>query len=177
MNRSKQIHTASIKLKWVVLLPVGMMLFLLSSCSDNSISVEEPREVDEVGDFLANLTYDADELLNVQPNDAAREPVDTTTTTEQDGITQRTCTSTTYTLQNNFEEVAILRPTQDVIWPGALVEANQSLLDGLPEPARFERSPVKIRVDLPGIGANGTKTIESPDQANVQNAIDEAYLH
>jgi thiol-activated cytolysin len=127
-----------------------------------------------IGDYLANLTYDADALLNVQPSDAAREPVDTTSTVEQDGNTERTCTRTTYTLQNNFEEVAILRPTQDVIWPGALVEANQSLLDGLPEPARFARSPVKIRVDLPGIGANGTKTIERPDQANVQTAIDEA---
>src|SRR6056297_2249341 len=167
-------HTCLNKIQGLILLPFGLMLFLFSSCSDNGISVEDDQEVNEVGDFLANLTYDADALLNVQPNDAAREAVDTTTTTEQDGITQRTCTSTTYTLQNNFEEVAILRPTQDVIWPGSLVEANQSLLDGLPEPARFERSPVKIRVDLPGIGTNGTKTIESPDQANIQNAIEEA---
>ncbi|PKD44679.1 thiol-activated cytolysin family protein [Rhodohalobacter barkolensis] len=174
MNRLKNKTTLQTKIKEFIFLPACLLLVLLSSCSDNSVSGEEPQGVDEVGDFLANLTYDADELLNVQPNDAAREPVDTTATTEQDGITQRTCTSTTYTLQNNFEEVAILRPTQDVIWPGALVEANQSLLDGLPEPARFERSPVKIRIDLPGIGTNGTKTIESPDQANVQNAIDEA---
>ncbi|NBB73292.1 MAG: hypothetical protein GVY35_06360 [Bacteroidetes bacterium] len=112
-----------------------------------------------IGDYLAGLNYDANALLNVQSSDAAREPVDTTSTTEQDGTTQRICTRTTYTLQNNFEEVAILRPTQDVVWPGALVEANQSLLDGLPEPARFARAPVKIRVDLPGIGENGTKTI------------------
>jgi len=167
-------HTCLNKIRGLILLPVGLMLFLFSSCSDNGISVEEDQEVNDVGDFLANLSYDADELLNVQPNDAAREAVDDTTSIEQDGITQRTCTTTTYTLQNNFEEVAILRPTQDVIWPGSLVEANQSLLDGLPDPARFERSPVKIRVDLPGIGANGTKTIESPDQANIQNAIDEA---
>ncbi|MEF8795248.1 MAG: thiol-activated cytolysin family protein [Salinivenus sp.] len=127
-----------------------------------------------IGDYLAGLNYDADALLNVQPSDAARTPVDTTTTVERDGNVERTCTRTSYNLQNNFEEVAILRPTQDVIWPGSLVEANQSLLDGLPEPARFDRSPVKIRVDLPGIGENGTKTIERPDQANVQNAIDEA---
>jgi len=96
-------------------LPVGLMLFLLNSCSDYGISVEESKNVEQIGDFLANPTYNADELLNVQPNDAAREPVDMTTTTEQDGITKRTCTSTTYTLQNNFEEVAILRPTQEVI--------------------------------------------------------------
>jgi thiol-activated cytolysin len=129
---------------------------------------------ESIGDYLAGLKYDADALLNVQPSDAARTAVDTTTTTEQDGNVERTCTRTTYNLENNFEEIAILRPTADVIWPGSLVEANQSLLDGLPERARFDRSPVKIRVDLPGIGANGTKTIERPDEANVQTAIDEA---
>jgi len=124
--------------------------------------------------YPCTAQYDADALLNVQPSDAARTPVDTTTTVEQDGNVERVCTRTSYNLENNFEEIAILRPTADVIWPGSLVEANQSLLDGLPEPARFDRSPVKIRVDLPGIGENGTKTIERPDQANVQTAIDEA---
>jgi thiol-activated cytolysin len=131
-------------------------------------------DAESIGDYLAGLSYDADALLNVQPSDAARTPVDTTTTTEQDSNVERVCTRTTYTLENNFEEIAILRPTADVIWPGALVEANQSLLDGLPERAGFDRSPVKIRVDLPGIGANGTKTIERPNSDNVDTAIDEA---
>ena len=161
---------------------IALCTFLFAACDSapgvDGNNPDGPGDDDpagaSIGDYLAGLNYDADALLNVQPSDAAREPVDTASTTEQDGTTQRTCTRTTYTLQNNFEEVAILRPTQDVIWPGALVEANQSRLDGLPEPARFARAPVKIRVDLPGIGEGGTKTIERPDQANVQTAIDEA---
>ena len=161
---------------------IALCTFLFAACDSapgvDGNNPDGPGDDDpagaSIGDYLAGLNYDADALLNVQPSDAAREPVDTASTTEQDGTTQRTCTRTTYTLQNNFEEVAILRPTQDVIWPGALVEANQSLLDGLPEPARFARAPVKIRVDLPGIGEGGTKTIERPDQANVQTAIDDA---
>ena len=151
-----------------------LALFVVGCDSAPSATPETTPDGDSIGDYLATLTYDANALLNVQPSDAAREPIDTTVTTEQDGNIERTCTRTTYNLQNNFEEIAILRPTADVVWPGALVEANQSLLDGLPEPARFDRAPVKIRVDLPGIGANGTKTIETPDQANVQTAIDEA---
>jgi len=148
---------------------------LVGACdSGPGVGPETNPDATSIGDYLAGLTYDADALLNVQPSDAARTPVDTTTTTEQDGNVERVCTRTSYNLENNFEEIAILRPTADVIWPGSLVEANQSLLDGLPEPARFDRSPVKIRVDLPGIGANGTKTIERPDEANVQTAIDEA---
>lgn len=156
---------------------IALCAFLVAAC-DSAPGVDDSDNTnpdgESIGDYLAGLNYDADALLNVQPSDAARTPVDTTTTTEQDGNVERVCTRTSYNLENNFEEIAILRPTADVIWPGSLVEANQSLLDGLPEPARFDRSPVKIRVDLPGIGANGTKTIERPDEANVQTAIDEA---
>jgi len=45
---------------------------------------------ESIGDYLATLDYDASALLNVQPSDAAREPVDTTTTTEQEGNIERT---------------------------------------------------------------------------------------
>lgn len=154
---------------------IVLCAFLAGACdSGPGVGPETNPDANSIGDYLAGLNYDADVLLNVQPSDAARTPVDTTTTTEQDGNVERVCTRTTYNLENNFEEIAILRPTADVIWPGALVEANQSLLDGLPERARFDRSPVKIRVDLPGIGANGTKTIERPNSDNVDVAIDEA---
>jgi len=157
---------------------IALCAFFAAAC-DSAPGAEDDSDNtnpagESIGDYLASLNYDADALLNVQPSDAARTAVDTTTTTEQDGNVERVCTRTTYNLENNFEEIAILRPTADVVWPGSLVEANQSLLDGLPERARFDRSPVKIRVDLPGIGANGTKTIERPDEANVQTAIDEA---
>ncbi len=157
-----------------IFLITALALIFAACDSAPGVNSNESPDGAAIGDYLASLNYDPDALLNVQPSDAARTAVDTTTTTEQDGNAERVCTRTSYNLQNNFEEVAILRPTQDVIWPGSLVEANQSLLDGLPELARFDRSPVKIRVDLPGIGENGTKTIERPDQANVQTAIDEA---
>ncbi len=78
----------------------------------------------------------------MQSQDQARDVLSTEEETTPVGNDDRTCVSTTFDLKNNFEDIAILRPTQDVIWPGALVEANQSLLDGLPEPARF--SPVRL---------------------------------
>ena len=157
-----------------VLLIIFCALLTAACDSGPGAGPESNPNAGSIGDYLAGLNYDADALLNVQPSDAARTPVDTTITTEQDGNVERVCTRTTYNLENNFEEIAILRPTADVIWPGALVEANQSLLDGLPERAGFDRSPVKIRVDLPGIGANGAKTIERPNSDNVDAAIDEA---
>ena len=162
-----------------VLVSFLLLAVLFAGCDSQSTMDDggDPSVSDdasEIGAYLQSLTYDADDLLNVQPSDAARTPVDTTESVEQDGNVARSCVRTTYDMQNNFQDVAILRPTSDVVWPGALVEANQSLLDGLPEPARFARSPVKIRLDLPGMGENGTKTIDNPDAASVQTAIDES---
>jgi len=155
-----------------------LVLSLSISACDSGGSNPPPDEnpsAESIGDYIAALTYDADALLNVQPSDSARQVIEETDTTETVGNEQRTCTSTSYDLRTNFSDIAILRPTQDVVWPGALVEANASLLDnGIPELARFERTPVKVRVDLPGIGANGTKTVDNPDQARVQDAIDES---
>ncbi|MEM8483985.1 MAG: thiol-activated cytolysin family protein [Bacteroidota bacterium] len=152
----------------------ALTLLLIAGCDSGPGANEENPEGASIGDFIQNLSYNADELLNVQSQDQARDVLSTEEETTPIGNDDRTCVSTTFDLKNNFEDIAILRPTQDVIWPGALVEANQSLLDGLPEPARFSRAPVKIRLDLPGIGTNGTRIVEDPDLANVQNEIDAA---
>jgi hypothetical protein len=49
----------------------------------------------------------------------------------------------------NFEEVAILRPTNGIIFPGALVIGDENMLDGAPTPFEIGRAPVSLRIDLP----------------------------
>lgn len=132
---------------------------------------------EDIGEYLRSLSYSADDLLNVQETGAgetARTPTDADTTVTPGSTATETCIRTTYNLQQNFEDIAVLRPTADVLWPGALVEGNQSLMDGLPEPVRLARSPVTIRIDLPGIGSEGTRTIDSPNLGTVQAEIDDA---
>ncbi|MEO1076477.1 MAG: thiol-activated cytolysin family protein [Bacteroidota bacterium] len=126
-----------------------------------------------VGAFIQGLSYDAEALLNTQPTTGAEPAGDSETETEQSGNETLTCVATPYSLRTNFSEVAILGNPGE-IWPGALVEANQSLLDGIPQLARFERAPMKLLVDLPGIGAEGNVIVEDPDQGNVNAAVDEA---
>ena len=126
-----------------------------------------------VGAFIQGLTYDAEALLNTQPTTGAGAAGDSETETEQIGNETLTCVATPFSLRTNFSEVAILGNPGE-IWPGALVEANQSLLDGIPQLARFERAPMKLLVDLPGIGAEGNVIVEDPDQGNVNAAVDEA---
>jgi thiol-activated cytolysin len=127
--------------------------------------------------YLQSLDYDPASLLNVQDTggqDAKRTAQEADTSETEDGNFTRTCVRTNYSLEQNFEDVAILRPTAGVIWPGAVVQGNDSLLDGLPEPVALPRAPVTFKVDLPGIGANGIKTVENPTNSSVQAAIDDS---
>ncbi|MEM8557623.1 MAG: thiol-activated cytolysin family protein [Bacteroidota bacterium] len=126
-----------------------------------------------IGAFINTLSYNAEALLNTQPTTGREVTGDAETTTEQAGNETLTCTVTPYSLQTNFDEVAILGNPGE-IWPGALVEGNQSLLDGIPQLARFARAPMKLLVDLPGIGAEGNVIVENPDAGNVNAAVDEA---
>ena len=61
------------------------------------------------------------------------------------------CTKTRHSLNKNLSEVAILSPTAGVVFPGALVLADQNLSDGHPTPLALPRGPAKLTIDLPGL--------------------------
>lgn len=132
----------------------------------------------DINRYLKQLNADADALLNVQAignSDRKSEVVGTPeTATEDTGSGVYICERTDYSLQQNFDEITILRPTQGIVWPGALIKANQSLTDGLPEPITLNRSPVTLSIDLPGMGRQGTTIVENPTNSSTQAAIDDA---
>ncbi len=84
------------------------------------------------------------------------------------------CATKSYNLKQNFDEVAILRPTDGVVYPGALMVANKNLLLGSPDPVSLGRGSMVISLDLPGMGDNGIITVENPTNSSVQAAIDNA---
>lgn len=141
---------------------------------------EEPLKISPdaatIGDYLRSMDADPQGLLNVQPISGASQRTqvgsNTSTSGYSGGYTE--CKTITYDLKNNFESIAILRPTNGIIYPGALVIANKETLGGLPVPAGIDRAPVSLRLDLPGIGENGNITVESPSNTSVQAKIDEA---
>ena len=55
--------------------------------------------------------------------------------------------STTHNLKENFENITILRPISGVIWQGALVKGNQSMMDGLPDPIMLPLVPVTFSMN------------------------------
>ena len=77
----------------------------------------------EIGRFISSLVYNPHVLLAVVPDGTTSAvPV---TDRQQDNNGVIICTKTRRTLNKNLSEVAILRPTSGVVFPGALVLADQ----------------------------------------------------
>ncbi len=59
----------------------------------------------------------------------------------------------------------------DRTYPGALQLANKNLLENKPDIISCERKPITISIDLPGMGEDGRKVVESPTYSSVNASI------
>ncbi|MCB0748312.1 MAG: thiol-activated cytolysin family protein [Ignavibacteriae bacterium] len=158
-----------------VTLIVNLILLLISCNEDSPVKVDTEKNAADIQEYISKLSYNPDQMLNVQATggeESKREVLEDTSSTITAGNTTTICRQTTYNLKKNFDQIAILRPTTGIVWAGALVKGNQSLMDGIPEPIGIERAPITFSVNLPGMGANGTRTVNNPAASSVQAAID-----
>ena len=156
-----------------------VLLFIVTySCNkDEDFNNPVNPDAESINDYIFGLNYDPDTMLNVQDTggNASQRTLNGETTANniyEGNVTN--CVTKDYTLESNFDDVAILRPVAGVIYPGALVVGNQDMLDGAPNPLSVDRAPMTLTIDLPGIGSNGVIEIDDPNNANVQVGIDEA---
>lgn len=153
-----------------------LLLHVFSACDTGSDQepIKTSPDAETISEYLLNLGTDPNNLLNVQKISGSSQRTETgsksTNTNFSGGYTE--CKTVTYDLKNNFEDVAILRPTNGIIYPGALVIADEATLGGLPTPAGVDRGPANLRIDLPGIGEEGSFTVDKPSNSNVQAALD-----
>lgn len=138
---------------------------------------KEQHSDEAINAHVQGLTYDPAALLGVrnivgsEAQTAIGDPVDTE---EAQGPNLLVCRAIDYNLESNAEDVAILRPTSGIVWPGALVKANAGLLNGMPEPLTLAPAPITLRVDLPGMGDHGTFVVAQPSNSAMQAKLDEA---
>jgi hypothetical protein len=156
---------------WFVL-PVTALV--MGGCGASKSEAHSDTAIDTA---VSKLSYDPMVLLQVrnitgsEAHTPKGPPVDSDTA---QGSNLLACRAVDYSLESNAEDVAILRPTNGIIWPGALVKANLNLLNGTPEPLTLGAAPVTLRVDLPGIGDRGTFVVQHPTNSSVQAALDGA---
>lgn len=160
--------------RFALVVLAGAAAASLWACGSNNPT--GPGDAASIGEYISGLTYDAGALLNVQDTgggDVSRTQVASETVNETvAGGGTKVCQEVTYDLKQNFGKVAIMRPTAGVIYPGALVKANQAMMDGVPEPVTLPRAPMTLSIDLPGMGDNGVVTVDNPTNSSVQAAVD-----
>ncbi|MDC7996613.1 thiol-activated cytolysin family protein [Gilvibacter sediminis] len=149
--------------------------FILFACSTEDDGLEGVTpDANSINEYLLQLSYNQDELLEVQETGGLASSREVSFEDEDPGEpvqgTITGCTTTGYNLYSNFDQIAILRPSIGVIYPGALVVGNGSMLDGEPTPFAVDRAPANMRVDLPGIGENGNFRVESPGSFSAVDA-------
>ncbi len=164
-------------LKGATLMLIGLTLGV-SSCSKDTIEPIDQNqgvsgvEADSINAYLSKLSYDPDVLLNVQSSPGSESKVISDNSSNSLGSVNE-CRTNEYDIRSNFEDVAIFDPTLGVVYPGALVIGNNQMLDGSPQPLQIQRAPMRLRLDLPGIGERGTLEVGSPDYGTVQTALDD----
>jgi thiol-activated cytolysin len=108
--------------------------------------VPAPRA--DIASYIAGLTYDPQQILAIVPDGTtSSQPVKDRNTV---GNAVIICTKIEHSLKKNLSEVAILSPAAGIIFPGALVRADQAMMEGHPTPIALPRAPLTLSVDLPG---------------------------
>ena len=103
----------------------------------------------DIDRYIAALDYNPQVLLAVVPDGSTSTIPVKDRQQNNNGVI--ICTKIQRSLNKNLSEVAILSPTAGVVFPGALVLADQNLSEGRPTPIALPRGPAILSVDLPGL--------------------------
>ena len=137
--------------------------------------VNVPEKVNpEVNTFLKGLRYDPRQILAEQVGDVTIPAKPLPDEVEDTGDAVIVCKRVKRRLIGNLDDQLILAPVNNVVWPGALLKANQDLVDGRPLPVKCHRAPMWLSIDLPGIGEHGVFTVDDVSNAGVQTGIQRA---
>ena len=121
----------------------------------------------DLAQYIAGLNYDPRILLSVVEDGATQAVPVKERTTQSNAVV--ICTKTRTSLKKNLSEVAILSPAAGVVFPGALVLADENLMEGHPTPIALPRRDCTLSIDLPGL-ANSSGLVR-PDGSSVQDFI------
>lgn len=106
------------------------------------------------------LTFSGDKVGNLPPKKGEM----------KDG-TYIVVTKTKHELSGDYN-IAVPNAYSSLTYPGALLIANQKLIEGRPDPLAVARRPIDIVIDLPGLTQeNNSLHIEAPDFGKVLGGI------
>lgn len=69
-------------------------------------------------------------------------------------------------------DIAIINSMTDRTYPGALIFANEGLVNNMPDILNADRAPITLRTNLP-MGSEGTVVIQNPTHSAVSEAVNQ----
>lgn len=124
----------------------------------------------KLSEYISGLSYDPRILLSVVEDGATQALPVKERTTQSNAVV--ICTKTKTSLKKNLSEVAIMSPAAGVVFPGALILADEDLMEGRPTPlAALERRECTLSIDLPGLKDAHRKVM--PSGSSVQKYVND----
>lgn len=148
-----------------LVLLAGAVVFAFSGCSAISSLFGTDTDGAPVHDLVSTLRDIEQPGVLEEPEvvDPESEPV-------QDG--DYLCTTTRYRATAEYDELLVLDPTTDVIYPGAILK-GESIETGEYIPVIADRAPMTISVSLENLSGDVSRTIAEPKLSTVRQAIRE----
>ncbi|MCX4775322.1 thiol-activated cytolysin family protein [Streptomyces sp. NBC_01264] len=119
--------------------------------------------------YLLGMSYDKDKLLTHQGDKVTNVPPNQSE--EKDGKFI-VLTREKKSLSTRTADIAAVGANEDKTYPGALLQANVSLLDNNPTLISAQRAPATLSVDLPGMtGSTNSIVVKQPSTSSARAGV------
>ncbi len=149
---------------------LSLLVITFIGCSKDELDPTEPQfSNNEAVDFDAEVAKLS--VIN-QPQESAIAET-SATSPEREGNSEFACFTKTYNGAPGFNQLFMLDPTTDVIYPGALLK-GESIPTGEYIAIQAERAPITVSTSFSNIEGSPSVTIENPNKlSNVRAGINE----
>lgn len=140
------------------------ILFSCNSCSKESVENEtvSKEELQDINDFLSGLS-------NFNQPSASGEELLQESDPEREGV-KNECVVKKYKMAPGFNEMILLDPTSDVIYPGAMLK-GESIPTGEYIGINGGRAPITLSVSLSNLNGKPSTIIENPRIDTVREGV------
>lgn len=130
----------------------------------------------EISDYLDNLDYDKDTILKVTDDGSSK--VKTGRSTAGDSDHFYIVSNEEKSIEKGNMDIASMDASSNVVYPGALIQANDNVMAGKPDLVRVDRPSLnRYSITLPRTSGESINTFEcSPYYADVNNSINDAIV-
>lgn len=153
--------------KSIAIFLMTLSAFSLQNCSKEDSDDEKKNDTSlQLDNYIRNM----EEPLQDNPTDEPEQIGDVLT--EIDKENQTYCECTKYKATEGYNELMLLDPTTNTIYPGSILDGN-SVLDGSYRQIVLDRAPMDISTNLQFFEGSPKRTVENPTLSNVRTQIKE----